>query len=107
MYTQYDACITTIVSHAESASLMSSTYAFFGVRPPSSLPLDNADPFSTPQIGAFASPLLIGGFIDRDVNWNWYYCVPCGLSLILAVVAFFVFRGCASFRRFSSSTSTS
>lgn len=29
---QYDACITTIISHADSPSLMSFTYAFFGVR---------------------------------------------------------------------------
>jgi hypothetical protein len=40
------------------------------------------------------SPLLIGGFVDRGVSWQNYYFIPLFLSLVLAVVAFFVFRGC-------------
>lgn len=51
-----------------------------------------------PQVGAFVSPLLIGGFVDRGVSWQNYYFIPLFLSLVLAVVAFFVFRGCMFFR---------
>lgn len=49
-----DACITTVISHEESAVLLSWLYSCFG-------------------IGAMASPLLIGGFTDKGISWSWYY----------------------------------
>ncbi|GAA5981623.1 hypothetical protein JCM11641_003920 [Rhodosporidiobolus odoratus] len=70
----YDACITTVISHEEDGVLMSLLYSCFG-------------------IGATFSPLIIGAFIDRGYSWHWYYIMPLGLSLILAVVGFFTFRG--------------
>ncbi|GAA5851769.1 hypothetical protein JCM8547_001203 [Rhodosporidiobolus lusitaniae] len=70
----YDTCITTVVSHEEDGILMSLTYAFFG-------------------IGAMISPLVIGAFVDKGFPWRFYYYMPLGISLILAVIGYFVFSG--------------
>ncbi|GAA6003239.1 MFS transporter [Rhodotorula paludigena] len=70
----YDASITTIISHEEDGVLMSWLYSCFGV-------------------GAMISPLMIGAFVDKGYDWNRYYNMPLGFSLILAVIGFFTFRG--------------
>ncbi|BGP27852.1 MFS efflux transporter [Rhodotorula toruloides] len=72
----YDAVITTVIAHEEDGVLMSLLYSCFGV-------------------GAMISPLAIGAFLDRGYPWNRYYNIPLGLALILAVIGYFVFRGCA------------
>ncbi|BGP43687.1 hypothetical protein JCM10449v2_007732 [Rhodotorula kratochvilovae] len=74
LVSQYDASITTIVSHEEDSVLMSWLYSCFGV-------------------GAAISPIMIGAFVDKGYDWNRYYNMPLGLSIILAIVGFFVFRG--------------
>ncbi|GAA6062525.1 hypothetical protein JCM10212_001575 [Sporobolomyces blumeae] len=70
----YDAAITTVISHAESQALMSCMYAFFG-------------------IGAMFSPIIIGSFVDKGIPWSRYYFAPLALSLGLAILGFFAFRG--------------
>ncbi|GAA5982327.1 hypothetical protein JCM10908_006600 [Rhodotorula pacifica] len=70
----YDACITIVVAHEEDGVLMSLLYSCFG-------------------LGAMISPLAIGAFLDRGYAWNRYYNIPLGISLLLAVIGFFVFRG--------------
>ncbi|GAA5941255.1 MFS transporter [Sporobolomyces koalae] len=69
----YDAAITTVVSHFESQAMMSCMYAFFG-------------------IGAFFSPIIIGSFVDKGIDWSRYYFAPLAISLALAVLGFFAFR---------------
>ncbi|KWU41146.1 MFS general substrate transporter, partial [Rhodotorula sp. JG-1b] len=70
-------CITIVIAHEEDGVLMSLLYSCFG-------------------LGAMISPLAIGAFLDRGYAWNRYYNIPLGISLLLAVVGFFVFRGCKS-----------
>ncbi|GAA5914521.1 hypothetical protein JCM8208_005378 [Rhodotorula glutinis] len=70
----YDASITTIVSHEEDGVLMSWLYSCFGV-------------------GAAISPIMIGAFVDKHIPWQKYYLMPLGISLLLALIGFFVFRG--------------
>ncbi|GAA5824229.1 hypothetical protein JCM3770_004339 [Rhodotorula araucariae] len=70
----YDASITTIVSHEEDSVLMSWLYSCFGV-------------------GAAISPIMIGAFVDKGYAWNRYYNMPLGISILLALVGIFVFRG--------------
>lgn len=70
----YDAAITTVVSHFESQSMMSSMYAFFG-------------------IGAMISPIIVGSFVDRKIKWSLYYFAPLTISVTLAVAGYFAFKG--------------
>ncbi|GAA6008799.1 hypothetical protein JCM10207_001728 [Rhodosporidiobolus poonsookiae] len=70
----YDACITTVIAHEEDGVLMSLLYSCFG-------------------IGATFSPLIIGGFVDRGYDWNRYYNIPLGISVLLAIAGYLVFRG--------------
>ncbi|GAA5869215.1 hypothetical protein JCM3774_003982 [Rhodotorula dairenensis] len=73
-FIMYDACITIVVAHEEDGVLMSLLYSCFG-------------------LGAMISPLAIGAFLDRGYAWNRYYNIPLGISILLAIVGFFVFRG--------------
>ncbi|KAG0654602.1 hypothetical protein C6P46_001577 [Rhodotorula mucilaginosa] len=70
----YDACITIVIAHEEDGVLMSLLYSCFG-------------------LGAMISPLAIGAFLDRGYAWNRYYNIPLGISILLAVIGFLVFRG--------------
>lgn len=71
-------------------------YAFFGVSV-SPLFRDLISETHLPsfaKIGAFASPLIIGSFVDKGISWSKYYFAPLGLSLVLAIFGFFAFKGC-------------
>ncbi|GAA6008771.1 hypothetical protein JCM10207_001718 [Rhodosporidiobolus poonsookiae] len=70
----YDTAITTFIAHEEDGVLMSLLYSCFG-------------------IGATFSPLIIGAFIDRGYDWNRYYNIPLGISVLLAIAGYLVFRG--------------
>ncbi|GAA5883016.1 hypothetical protein JCM16303_006793 [Sporobolomyces ruberrimus] len=70
----YDAAITTVIAHFESQALMAGMYSLFA-------------------LGAMFSPILIGSFVDKDIRWNLYYIAPLSLSISLAVLGFFAFRG--------------
>lgn len=50
--------------------------------------------YSLFALGAMFSPILIGSFVDKDIRWNLYYIAPLSLSISLAVLGFFAFRGC-------------
>ncbi|KAK4701434.1 hypothetical protein P7C70_g4796, partial [Phenoliferia sp. Uapishka_3] len=67
-----DSLLTTLVSQENDSASMSFLYAAFGV-------------------GAMGSPLIIGAFVDSTINWNYYYFIPLGLTLVLTPLVFFIF----------------
>ncbi|GAA5902344.1 uncharacterized protein JCM6883_001375 [Sporobolomyces salmoneus] len=70
----YDVSVSVVVAHFESQAMMSCMYAFFG-------------------IGAMFSPIVIGSLLDGDIFWARYYVAPLAISISLAVLGYFAFKG--------------
>lgn len=47
-------------------------------------------------IGAMFSPIVIGSLLDGDIFWARYYVAPLAISISLAVLGYFAFKGCES-----------
>ncbi|GAB1525154.1 major facilitator superfamily transporter [Rhizoctonia solani] len=69
----YEACLTSVVSHFEDSRIMNIVYAFGG-------------------LGALVSPFIIGGLAKTNTPWKFYYWIPLGLTALVAVCHFMLFR---------------
>ncbi|CAE6406651.1 unnamed protein product [Rhizoctonia solani] len=69
----YEACLTSVVSHFEDSRLMNIVYSFAG-------------------LGALVSPFIIGALAKVNASWKYYYWVPLGLTVLVAICHFLLFK---------------
>ncbi|GAA96080.1 uncharacterized protein L969DRAFT_17190 [Mixia osmundae IAM 14324] len=70
-----DSALSTVIAHKQgSGNLMQYMYACFG-------------------IGACLAPIIVGGILDRKLNWSLYYYAPMAASIMLSIAIWFTFNG--------------